>query len=74
MKKAVAYLVPYMEKEREEREAELKAQGLEITEEVHKLFIWLTSCVLYSFMCSELATLAAFQMKITFYQRIVIWK
>ena len=45
MKKAVAYLVPYMEKEREEREAELKAQGLEITEEVHKLFIWLTSCV-----------------------------
>lgn len=39
MKKAVAYLVPYMEKEREEREAELKAQGLEITEEVHKLLV-----------------------------------
>lgn len=39
MKKAVAYLVPYMEKEREEREAELKAQGLEITEEVRKLLV-----------------------------------
>ena len=34
MKKAVAYLVPFMEKEREENEAKLGAQGIKITEEV----------------------------------------
>ena len=35
MKKAVAYLIPFMEKEKEEKEAELRAQGLEIIEEVY---------------------------------------
>lgn len=34
MKKAVAYLVPFMEKEREENEAKLSVQGIKITEEV----------------------------------------
>ena len=34
MKKAVAYLVPFMEKEREENEAKLSAKGITITEEV----------------------------------------
>jgi len=35
MKKAVAYLVPFMEKEREENEAKLSAQGIKVTEEVN---------------------------------------
>lgn len=34
MKKAVAYLVPFMEKERKENEAKLSLQGIKITEEV----------------------------------------
>ena len=34
MKKAVAHLIPFMEEERALRAEELKAQGLEITEEV----------------------------------------
>ena len=38
MKKAVAYLVPFMEKEREENEAKLSAKGITITEEVQWLY------------------------------------
>ena len=37
MKKAVAHLIPFMEKEREERQAQLKADGKEAEEEVRKL-------------------------------------
>lgn len=35
MKKAVAHLVPFMEKEREENETKLSAQGIKVTEEVN---------------------------------------
>ena len=34
MKKAVAYLIPFMEEERLLKAEELKAQGLEVAEEV----------------------------------------
>ena len=34
MKKAVAYLVPFMEQARKEQEEQLRAQGLEISNEV----------------------------------------
>ena len=34
MKKAVAYLVPFMEQARKEQEEQLRAQGIEITNEV----------------------------------------
>lgn len=37
MKKAVAHLIPFMEEERAQKAAELKAQGLEMTEEVRSL-------------------------------------
>ena len=36
MKKAVAHLVPFMEEERAVKAKELKAKGLEVTEEVSK--------------------------------------
>ena len=36
MKKAVAHLIPFMEKERALKAQELRAQGLEITEEVNQ--------------------------------------
>ena len=35
MKKAVGHLIPFMEEERLAKEAELKIQGIEITEAVH---------------------------------------
>ena len=37
MKKAVAYLIPYMEEERALKAEELKAQGLDVAEEVRVL-------------------------------------
>jgi cobalamin-dependent methionine synthase I len=37
MKKAVAHLIPFMEEERALKAQELKAQGLEVTDEVNSL-------------------------------------
>lgn len=34
MKKAVGHLIPFMEKEREEEEAKMRAEGREVTEDV----------------------------------------
>lgn len=39
MKKAVAHLIPFMEEERALKAQELKAQGLEITDEVNSLIL-----------------------------------
>ena len=39
MKKAVAHLIPFMEEERALKAQELKAQGLEITDEVSSLIL-----------------------------------
>ena len=46
MKKAVAYLIPFMEEERALKAEELKAQGLEVTEEVGMMIIMLSSSLL----------------------------
>ena len=46
MKKAVAYLIPFMEEERALKAEELKAQGLEVTEEVGMMMIMLSSSLL----------------------------
>ena len=50
MKKAVAHLIPFMEEERALKAQELKAQGLEITDEVNSRILFIHGHV----QCKEL--------------------
>ena len=43
MKKAVGHLIPFMEKEREERAAKMKELGLEMAEEVELVHTFVTT-------------------------------
>ena len=43
MKKAVAHLIPFMEKEREEKMAEFKKQGIDVITEVRYSFLSIMS-------------------------------
>ena len=43
MKKAVGHLIPFMEKEREERAAKMKELGLEMAEEVELVHTFVIS-------------------------------